>query len=86
VTKLHPAIVAALPKKEVQFHWRTVYSSENETEAAAAWATIDSAHGHVAVDHHWAAAKNWPPSMPVPGDEGKGLYLLESYHQLHCLV
>lgn len=80
------ATIPSMPLKEVQFHWRTLYSSANETEAAEAWEAINPAHGHIAVDHQWAAEHGWMPSMPVPGQETKGLYLLESYHQLHCLV
>lgn len=80
------AEVPTLPKKAVQFHWNTAYSSSDETEAEELWAAINTAHGYIAVEHEWAAQNHWLPSMPVPGDERKGLYLLESYHQLHCLV
>lgn len=79
-------MIPSLPQKQVQFHWKTLYSSDNETEAAEAWDAIDPAHGHIAIDHTWAADHGWLASMSVPGDEDKGLYLLESYHQMHCLV
>lgn len=71
----------------MQFHWNTPYSSPNDTEADPLWDAISPAHGHIAVDHNWAEQHNWRTSMSVPGTNGsKGLYLLESYHQLHCLV
>lgn len=82
-----PAIVPPLPKKAVQFSWYTPYNNvENQTASNELWDKISSSHGLIALDHQSAKEKQWLESMPVPGDEGKGLYLLESYHQLHCLV
>jgi hypothetical protein len=82
-----PAIVPPLPKKAVQFSWYTPYNNvENQTASNELWDKISSSHGLIALNHQSAKEKQWLESMPVPGDEGKGLYLLESYHQLHCLV
>ena len=82
-----PAIVPPLPKKAVRFSWYTPYNNvENQTASNELWDKISSSHGLIALDHQSAKEKQWLESMPVPGDEGKGLYLLESYHQLHCLV
>ncbi|PIA98269.1 hypothetical protein CB0940_05850 [Cercospora beticola] len=79
------ASVHKLPQRPVQFHWYTRYSSLNYTESESAWNDINTAHGYIAVDHEYAEQNNWSPSMAVPEDGGKALYLLESYHQLHCL-
>ena len=38
------------------------------------------------MDRKWASEQNWPESMRLPEDSTKGVYLLEAYHQLHCLV
>lgn len=38
------------------------------------------------MDHIWAAERGWPSSMNLPSDSSKGVYLLEAYHYLHCLV
>ena len=38
------------------------------------------------MDRKWAERRQWPKSMYLPSDHGKGVYLLESYHQLHCLL
>jgi hypothetical protein len=82
-----PAIVPPLPKKAVEFSWYTPYNNvENQTASNELWDKISSSHGLIALDHQFAKENQWLESMPVPGDEGKGLYLLESYHQLHCLV
>ena len=38
------------------------------------------------MDRKWAERRQWPKSMYLPSDHSKGVYLLEAYHQLHCLV
>lgn len=51
------------------------------------WAAIKPSHGFIAVDEEWALSRNWPPTTRYPGsDPPKGVYLLEGYHQIHCLV
>ncbi|GME27015.1 cytochrome p450 [Neofusicoccum parvum] len=72
-----------LPTEFVKFDWHTAWSSNNDSEADALWDNINTAHGHIAVDHKFAAEQN--PSMDVPGQPGNSVYLLEAYHQLHCL-
>ncbi|MCJ1310854.1 hypothetical protein MMC25_004522 [Agyrium rufum] len=37
------------------------------------------------MDRKWASQQQWPDSMYLPGDKSKGVYLLEAYHQIHCL-
>lgn len=101
------AEVEALPIAYVPFYWNTPWGAPNATEADPLWDNINTAHGHIAVDHEWAAAHHvsesvkpsfwkelsltrsvgqWPRSMDIPGKPGKGMYLLQAYHQLHCLV
>lgn len=60
--------------------------SENETEAAQAWDKIEAGHGLVAVDPEWATAHDWPPTMRHPKDSSKVVYVIEAYHEIHCLV
>ncbi|KAB2569894.1 Cyclochlorotine biosynthesis protein R [Lasiodiplodia theobromae] len=74
-----------LPTEFIKFNWHTPWSSNNDSEADQLWDNINTAHGHIAVDRDWASTQNWPPSMDVPGQPGKAMYLLEAYHQLHCL-
>lgn len=53
------------------------------------WDQIIPSHGLIAVDRKWAAERHWPESMYLPKDphgREKGVYLLEGYHLLHCLV
>ena len=80
------AVVDSLPELYTAFHWWTVYGSHNHTRDNALWDAINPSHGFIAVDRKDAAARNWPATMYLPSDESKGVYLLEAYHQLHCLV
>ncbi|KAL6706178.1 hypothetical protein ACN47E_006094 [Coniothyrium glycines] len=79
------AQVERLPTAYVPFYWHTAWGNPNASDADALWDNMNTAHGHIAVDHDWAATNNWTLSMDVPGKPGKGLYLLQAYHQLHCL-
>ncbi|OGM45015.1 hypothetical protein ABOM_005774 [Aspergillus bombycis] len=74
----------------VQFQWHSeVYSSgdfEGEEIANAAWDKIVPAHGIVAVPHEWATQHNLPASMSLFSDHSKGVYIIDAYHQVHCLT
>jgi hypothetical protein len=39
----------------------------------------------IGVDHEWATSQNWPGTMPLPQNETKRVYLLQAYHEVHCL-
>ena len=80
------AVVESLPEMFTAFHWWTAYGSHNHTRDNPLWDAINPSHGFIAVDREEAAAKGWQLTMHLPSDESKGVYLLEGYHQLHCLV
>lgn len=69
-----------------KFLWTTEYSSGNRTHADALWKGLRPGFGVVALDHEWAAARELPHSQDNPDDPTQGLYILDAYHQLHCLV
>lgn len=69
-----------------QFWWNTAYSPKNHSDSDDLWEAILPSHGFVAMDRQWAERRQWPESMYLPSDHSKGVYLLEGYHQLHCLV
>ena len=75
--------------QQIRYDWWTRYSSPHPEEVAAvdqAWDAIVPAHGIVAVDRAWAATRGFPDSLSWPSDESKGVYIIDAYHQLHCLV
>ncbi|OKL58002.1 hypothetical protein UA08_06707 [Talaromyces atroroseus] len=67
------------------FWWNTQYSSTNSTLQDELWDSIVWTHGMIARDRGWAQSQNWPDTMRLPGDESKGVWLLEGYHEIHCL-
>lgn len=73
-----------------QFQWHSgIYSSKDPSDEQAvddAWDRIIPAHGIVAVDHEWASSHQLPATMNLPSDHSKGVYIIDAYHQLHCLT
>ena len=69
-----------------RFWWNTEYSPKNHNESDELWDAILPSHGFIAMDADWAFKQQWPDSMRLPNDSSKRVYLLEVYHQLHCLV
>lgn len=52
------ASVDVLPIAYVPFHWNTPWGAPNASDADPLWDNINTAHGHIAVDHTWAAENN----------------------------
>lgn len=63
-----------------------IYNSENETLTNAAWEDINIDAGSVALSDHYVAQKGLPRAQRFPWDDSKGLYYLNGFHALHCLV
>lgn len=57
-TAIGLAMVDDLPAAYVSFHWKTPWGAPNATWADALWDNINTAHGHIAIDHEWAAKNN----------------------------
>ena len=76
----------ALDTTWTRFWWNTEYSPQNHSDSDGLWNAISPSHGFVAMDEKWALDRQWPDSMRLPSDNTKKIYLLEAYHQLHCLV
>lgn len=71
------------------YSWFTDYSTVrdgDEDYVDRLWDEIIPGHGVVAVDHEWAARKGFPKSMSLLSDDTKGVYVIDAYHQIHCLV
>ena len=80
--------LAALPDKALTVDWdqSSAYTDHNLTKQAYAWDAIDIDRGIVTVDKEWALAKGLPLGFEFPWDETKAVYLMNSYHSLHCIV
>lgn len=49
------ARVESLPIAFIPFYWNTPWGVPNASEADPLWDNINTAHGHIAVDHEFAA-------------------------------
>ena len=72
---------------EVPYQSKTEYSGENEALATDLWEAINSTSaGAVALDHHWAASKGLIRAQEFPWDSDKGIYYIQGFHDVHCVV
>ena len=60
--------------------------STNLTAARNYWDSYDGGRGIVALDDAYVAEKGLPTAQRFPWDRTKGLYMLNSAHNMHCLV
>ncbi|KAH7338505.1 hypothetical protein BKA66DRAFT_435271, partial [Pyrenochaeta sp. MPI-SDFR-AT-0127] len=60
--------------------------SSNSTIRDNHWDAFDFDRGWVALPHSWAHEHNASPGLNIPDDETKGLFILDAYHQMHCLT
>lgn len=63
----------------------TTFTSPDLTEAHEAWGAVEAGHGDVLIDPEYAAERDLPPSIPHPRNPNKLLYIIESYHAIHCI-
>ncbi|THC96960.1 hypothetical protein EYZ11_003568 [Aspergillus tanneri] len=68
-----------------QFHTYTEYSNVNQTISNAAWETFTT-NGFVAIPHQEAADFGLPLAEDFPDDPTKGVYVLEGFHEIHCVM
>lgn len=61
-------------------------ATENETERAILWESLDGSSAQVAIDKLWAASKDLPPSPDFTWDKSKAVYSIRGFHSQHCLV
>lgn len=62
------------------------YRSRNNTVADAAWDSIETGVGLVAVEKDWATAQGLPIGWLWPLDRSKAVFAVAAYHPLHCVV
>ena len=51
-----------------------------------AWEDINIDAGNVALDKSYAEEMGLPKAQDFPWDRSKGIYYINGYHNLHCLV
>lgn len=63
-----------------------IYNSKNDTLTNEAWDAINIDPGSIALSDDYVARTGLPRAQRFPWDSSKGLYYLNGYHGLHCLV
>lgn len=70
----------------LQIYPSTEYTGENLTEVTALWQQLSGDPGVVALPRSYVEQKGLPHALRWPWDpEDKGVYLLQGFHNLHCL-
>jgi hypothetical protein len=70
----------------IPFRDDSMFVHRNTAIADAAWDSWTIEPGIVALPHDFVNRKMLPQAQASPLDENKGVYVLSSYHSLHCLV
>lgn len=65
---------------------KSPYYGEDESVADRLWDDISIDNGTVALDDSYVEAMELPRSQRFPWDQEKGIYLLNGFHSMHCLV
>lgn len=65
---------------------KSAYFGEDEAIADRLWEEISVDNGTVALSDSYVEAMGLPLSQRFPWDQEKGLYLLNGFHSMHCLV
>ncbi|KAM0739606.1 hypothetical protein ACQRIT_004790 [Beauveria bassiana] len=61
------------------------YTGDNLTEVRALWEELSGDPGVVALPEAYVQQTKLPHALRFPWDEDKGVYLLQGFHDLHCL-
>jgi hypothetical protein len=59
---------------------------DNITEVAWLWEELSGDPGVVALPKEFVSKNGLPQAIGFPWDTDKGVYLLQGFHNLHCLV
>lgn len=70
----------------IQIYQFDDFVDQNVTKVSALWEALSGDPGVVALEDAWVAAKGLPQALRFPWDPSKGVYLLQGFHNLHCLV
>ncbi|KAH7123584.1 hypothetical protein B0J11DRAFT_315491 [Dendryphion nanum] len=83
---LSPYASLPLSQKTHKIHPSPLYTSTtNLTLTTHSWTLLSGDPGVVALPLSLIHTLSLPPSFPLPSNPQKQIYLLQSYHNLHCL-
>ena len=86
LSNANPAGLSRNTQRKIAYH--TQYNDPNRTLEDLAWSSelVDPATFIVALDDSYTEERDVLHSMRWPWDSKKGVYTLNSAHELHCLV
>lgn len=70
----------------VSWTHKSPYWGEDEARADQVWADIGIDDGIVALPDSYVESMGLPTSVRFPLDQDKGIYVLNGFHGMHCLV
>lgn len=72
----------------IPFTLDTIFSGSNRSLADEAWSSPEflTDIGAVALSDDWVRSKDLPEAQRFPWDHSKGVYILNGFHNMHCLV
>lgn len=71
---------------EVAWTHKSLYWGDDEARADQVWADIGIDDGIVALPDSYVESMGLPTSVRFPLDQDKGIYVLNGFHSMHCLV
>jgi hypothetical protein len=92
--RYHLSKTCYLNTKAARLSWNTpgefehngIYDSINSTLTEESWANLSYDLGSIALSDEYAESVGLPTAQRFPWDDAKGLYFLNGYHGIHCLV
>ncbi|KAI0480017.1 hypothetical protein F4859DRAFT_478153 [Xylaria cf. heliscus] len=69
----------------IQIYPSTEYTSDNLSAVVPLWEKLSGDLGVVALSEDYVKEKHLPHALRFPWDTTKGVYLLQGFHNLHCL-
>ena len=70
----------------IQIYPGTEYTADNFTAVTQLREQLSGDPGVVALPSDYINEKRLPYALRIPWDEDKGVFLLQGFHNLHCLL
>ena len=68
------------------FEHNGIYDNKDPKVTEDSWAKLNYDLGSIALSDEYADSVGLPRAQRFPWDQSKGLYFLNGYHGIHCLV
>ena len=69
-----------------EFEHNGIYDNKDPKVTEESWAKLNYDLGSIALSDEYADSVGLPRAQRFPWDQSKGLYFLNGYHGIHCLV